>query len=145
MQGSMIWSVLPGKISANGVSQVHAPDCGRDHMSTRTLSKLRSYQVWYLRFPHLQVQSTRTCLQLSSPPFLPSFSAQFPLPLHVNDMARLSRFGALLVGIASFATALYQNGSVIAPCDSPLYCYGDILRQIELAQPFTDSKTFVDL
>lgn len=43
------------------------------------------------------------------------------------------------------ATALYQNGSVIAPCDSPLYCQGEILRQIELARPFEDSKLYVDL
>lgn len=41
--------------------------------------------------------------------------------------------------------ALFENGSVIAPCDSPLYCQGDILRQIELARPYADSKTFVDL
>ncbi|KAI1086157.1 glycoside hydrolase family 37 protein [Rostrohypoxylon terebratum] len=40
---------------------------------------------------------------------------------------------------------LYQNGSTISPCDSPLYCQGDVLKQIELAQPFSDSKTFVDL
>ncbi|KAI0899321.1 glycoside hydrolase family 37 protein [Annulohypoxylon nitens] len=40
---------------------------------------------------------------------------------------------------------LYQNGSAVSPCDSPLYCQGDVLKQIELAQPFSDSKTFVDL
>jgi alpha,alpha-trehalase len=51
---------------------------------------------------------------------------------------------ALLAG-AQLATALYQNGSIIAPCDSPIYCYGDLLREIELARPFSDSKTFVDL
>lgn len=51
---------------------------------------------------------------------------------------------ALLAG-AQLATALYTNGSVIAPCDSPIYCYGDLLREIELARPFADSKTFVDL
>lgn len=51
---------------------------------------------------------------------------------------------ALLAGV-QLASALYQNGSVIAPCDSPIYCYGDLLREIELARPFTDSKTFVDL
>ncbi|KAH6612084.1 Six-hairpin glycosidase-like protein [Boeremia exigua] len=51
---------------------------------------------------------------------------------------------ALLAG-AQLASALYQNGSVIAPCDSPIYCYGDLLREIELARPFSDSKTFVDL
>ncbi|PTB62595.1 glycoside hydrolase family 37 protein [Trichoderma citrinoviride] len=43
------------------------------------------------------------------------------------------------------AHALYINGSVIAPCDSPIYCHGDILREIELAHPFSDSKTFVDM
>ncbi|ORY09166.1 Six-hairpin glycosidase-like protein [Clohesyomyces aquaticus] len=54
----------------------------------------------------------------------------------------------LALGIAAFlaraplSAALYQNGSVIAPCDSPIYCYGDILKQIELARPFEDSKTF---
>ncbi|KAL7628200.1 hypothetical protein AAE478_002398 [Parahypoxylon ruwenzoriense] len=41
--------------------------------------------------------------------------------------------------------SLYQNGSSFSPCDSPLYCRGDILKQIELARPFSDSKTFVDL
>lgn len=47
--------------------------------------------------------------------------------------------------LAPGATALYINGSVTAPCDSPLYCHGDILKAIELAQPFSDSKTFVDM
>ena len=51
---------------------------------------------------------------------------------------------AFLAGV-QFASALYQNGSIIAPCDSPIYCYGDLLREIELARPFSDSKTFVDL
>jgi alpha,alpha-trehalase len=51
---------------------------------------------------------------------------------------------ALIAG-AHTAAALYINGSIIAPCDSPLYCYGDLLREIELARPFADSKTFVDL
>lgn len=42
---------------------------------------------------------------------------------------------------------IYVNSSsgVIAPCDSPLYCQGPILQAIELARPFTDSKTYVDL
>lgn len=43
--------------------------------------------------------------------------------------------------------ALYfdnQTG-VLAPCDSQIFCYGPLLRDIELAQPFDDSKTFVDL
>lgn len=54
------------------------------------------------------------------------------------------------MGVAALASTplvhgLYQNGSSITPCDSPLYCRGDILKQIELARPFSDSKTFVDL
>jgi alpha,alpha-trehalase len=56
----------------------------------------------------------------------------------------LSLTSALLAGVP-LATALFINGSVIAPCDSPIYCYGDLLREIELARPFEDSKTFVDL
>lgn len=50
----------------------------------------------------------------------------------------------LLAGLPLVA-ALYQNGSVTAPCDSPLYCQGEILNAIQLAAPFDDSKTFVDL
>ena len=46
---------------------------------------------------------------------------------------------------ATTANALYKNGSVTAPCDSPVYCHGEILKQIQLAKPFDDSKTFVDM
>lgn len=46
---------------------------------------------------------------------------------------------------AVLVSALYESGDVIAPCDSPIYCQGDVLREIELARPFADSKTFVDL
>ncbi|KAI4870413.1 glycoside hydrolase family 37 protein [Hypoxylon rubiginosum] len=61
-------------------------------------------------------------------------------------MAGLQRVTALLVLASSIAVhGLYQNGSAFAPCDSPLYCQGEVLKQIELAQPFSDSKTFVDL
>ena len=60
-------------------------------------------------------------------------------------MASLRRIAALVVASASAVHALYINGSVIAPCDSPIYCHGDILKEIELAHPFTDSKTFVDM
>lgn len=51
--------------------------------------------------------------------------------------------GALF--LAQPVSALFNNGTVIAPCDSVLYCYGDILKGIELAAPFSDSKTFVDM
>ncbi|KAK3943753.1 glycoside hydrolase family 37 protein [Diplogelasinospora grovesii] len=47
--------------------------------------------------------------------------------------------------LASTADAIYINGSVRAACDSPLYCQGEILKAIQLAHPFSDSKTFVDM
>ncbi|PSN69524.1 trehalose [Corynespora cassiicola Philippines] len=52
---------------------------------------------------------------------------------------------AAALAASPIVSALYENGSVIAPCDSPIYCHGDLLREIELARPFEDSKTFVDL
>jgi hypothetical protein len=30
-------------------------------------------------------------------------------------------------------------------CDSPIYCEGPILKTVQLAQLFDDSKTFVDM
>ena len=57
-------------------------------------------------------------------------------------------FALSLLAVALFvprAAALYINGTTVAPCNSPLYCYGNILHEIQLAHPFTDSKTFVDL
>ncbi|KAH6660296.1 trehalase [Truncatella angustata] len=50
-----------------------------------------------------------------------------------------------LAAVPACVHGLYVNGSVITPCDSPIYCQGEILKQIELAKPFSDSKTFVDL
>ena len=60
-------------------------------------------------------------------------------------MAAGKKLAAVLASLPSFAGALYVNGSVTAPCDSPLYCHGQILKSIELASPFEDSKTFVDM
>jgi alpha,alpha-trehalase len=60
-------------------------------------------------------------------------------------LQRLTAAAAALLAGASPALAIYRDGSTITPCDSPVYCHGEILKQIELAQPFTDSKTFVDM
>jgi alpha,alpha-trehalase len=60
------------------------------------------------------------------------------------NLARVS-FAVVSLTILPLVSSLYHNGSVIAPCDSPIYCHGDLLREIELARPFADSKTFVDL
>ncbi|KAH0595009.1 hypothetical protein MHUMG1_07308 [Metarhizium humberi] len=59
-------------------------------------------------------------------------------------MKNLGRLVAVLAATPA-VTAIYINGSVIAPCDSPLYCHGNLLKEIELARPFADSKTFVDM
>ncbi|KAI1020081.1 hypothetical protein LB503_006342 [Fusarium chuoi] len=59
-----------------------------------------------------------------------------PSPRHI---------AAALAASATTVSALYVNGTVVAPCDSPIYCHGEILEQVELAQPFSDSKTFVDM
>ncbi len=54
--------------------------------------------------------------------------------------------GAVVAALSATAvTAIFDNGSVIAPCDSPIYCMGDLLKEIQLARPFEDSKTFVDM
>ncbi|KKY16058.1 putative glycoside hydrolase family 37 protein [Diplodia seriata] len=50
-----------------------------------------------------------------------------------------------LVALAASAASLYVNGNVTAPCDSPIYCHGELLKAVQLAAPFSDSKTFVDL
>ncbi|KAF2963122.1 hypothetical protein GQX73_g10454 [Xylaria multiplex] len=60
-------------------------------------------------------------------------------------MQRLATTAAVLLAGVSPACALFQNGSTFTPCDSPIYCRGELLKQVELARPFSDSKTFVDL
>ncbi|KAG7108834.1 Trehalase like protein [Verticillium longisporum] len=61
-------------------------------------------------------------------------------------MTLLSKSVVALAAAAPLARAqLFRNGSVIAPCDSAIYCHGEILSQIQLARPFEDSKTFVDM
>ncbi len=60
-------------------------------------------------------------------------------------MALLRLISASMAMFLPIAHALYTNGSVTAPCDSPLYCQGEILKAIQLAHPFSDSKTFVDM
>lgn len=53
---------------------------------------------------------------------------------------------ALIAATAPVTTrALYTDGNITVPCDSPIYCYGELLHEVELARPFSDSKTFVDM
>jgi len=52
-----------------------------------------------------------------------------------------------LTAAAQPAHALFvdSKGNITAACDSPIYCYGELLHSVSLAQPFKDSKTFVDM
>ncbi|XP_015513506.1 trehalase isoform X1 [Neodiprion lecontei] len=38
-----------------------------------------------------------------------------------------------------------EESSRPPPCDSPIYCYGDILHTVQTNSIYTDSKTFVDM
>lgn len=61
-------------------------------------------------------------------------------------MAMFTRTLAAFAALAPLAQGqLFQNGTITAPCDSPIYCHGEILSAIQLARPFSDSKTFVDM
>ncbi|KAH7128324.1 trehalase precursor [Dendryphion nanum] len=60
-------------------------------------------------------------------------------------MRSTSAYYLLFPAIVPLASSIYTQGNVTAPCDSPIYCYGELLREIQLAQPFVDSKTFVDM
>lgn len=50
-----------------------------------------------------------------------------------------------LVANSSGLNGIFYHGGDIAPCGSPLYCYGPVLEEIQLAKPFVDSKTYVDM
>lgn len=52
---------------------------------------------------------------------------------------------AIAALLPALVSGLYQNASTVAPCNSTLYCHGEILKAIQLASPFSDSKTFVDM
>ncbi|KAK4231814.1 glycoside hydrolase [Podospora fimiseda] len=61
-------------------------------------------------------------------------------------MRPLARTAVTILSLlGASTTALYLEGEIIAPCDSPIYCHGDLLKDVELARPFSDSKTFVDM
>lgn len=47
------------------------------------------------------------------------------------------------LALAAVASALQAQDSFT--CDSPIYCDGDILKTVQLARIFPDSKTFVDM
>lgn len=91
----------------------------------------------------LSTVSKRARARISSPhqksELLHSISGINPIP------PKMPNKRLFVASLAATATAIYINGSVVAPCDSPIYCHGQILKEIELARPFADSKTFVDM
>ncbi|KAI1115170.1 Six-hairpin glycosidase-like protein [Nemania sp. NC0429] len=62
----------------------------------------------------------------------------------VQRLAAAAAAAVFLAGVSP-VWALFQTGSTFTPCDSPVYCHGELLKQVELARPFADSKTFVDM
>ncbi|XP_056334954.1 trehalase [Danio aesculapii] len=51
----------------------------------------------------------------------------------------------LIVTIIS-STLLFSFGdALLAPCDSQIYCTGEVLRQVQMAKLFDDDKYFVDM
>lgn len=44
------------------------------------------------------------------------------------------------------STLLFSSGdALLAPCDSQIYCTGEVLRQVQMAKLFDDDKYFVDM
>lgn len=58
---------------------------------------------------------------------------------------RLTAFPSCLLYIAASTTTLTLAAEAIYTCDSPIYCDGPLLRTVQLARLFKDSKTFVDM
>ena len=53
--------------------------------------------------------------------------------------------GALLAQVALVSVSAIQNNGDNYSCNSPIYCEGPILKTVQLARIFPDSKTFVDM
>lgn len=47
------------------------------------------------------------------------------------------------LALAAVVSAIQKQDSL--SCDSPIYCDGDLLKTVQLARIFADSKTFVDM
>lgn len=56
----------------------------------------------------------------------------------------MSLFKFLFLISFLFNIDLGSSGTLPPPCESPIYCYGDLLHTVQLASIFNDSKTFVD-
>ena len=57
---------------------------------------------------------------------------------------RYSTLQSCLLYIAA-STTITSAIDAIYTCDSPIYCDGPLLRTVQLARLFKDSKTFVDM
>lgn len=58
----------------------------------------------------------------------------------------ISKF--LLCGLLFFPAVKLQtttNSNTSKTCDSPIYCEGPLLKTVQLAGLYPDSKTFVDM
>ena len=53
---------------------------------------------------------------------------------------------AILSALNAVADSSSNSDSIMTlTCDSPIYCSGDLLHTVQLAEIYSDSKTFVDM
>ncbi|KAJ1883267.1 hypothetical protein H4R99_000590 [Coemansia sp. RSA 1722] len=56
----------------------------------------------------------------------------------------LARLSLTSLCVAALLSLEAVNALIKPACDSPIYCYGDILHAVQMARLFADDKTFVD-
>lgn len=59
-----------------------------------------------------------------------------------KTMLWMSLFMILAVDAATISNLTTKTSLT---CDSPIYCSGDLLKTVQLAEIYSDSKTFVDM
>lgn len=55
------------------------------------------------------------------------------------------RYLLFLLYVAAFTLGVHSAAEDPQPCDSPIYCYGELLKTVQLKRIYNDSKTFVDM
>lgn len=47
--------------------------------------------------------------------------------------------------LVALVQVVYAHDSIPVSCNSPIYCEGPLLKTVQLARLYDDSKTFVDM
>jgi hypothetical protein len=64
------------------------------------------------------------------------------LVLPFKTILWMSLFMIVAVDAATISNSTAKSSLT---CDSPIYCSGDLLKTVQLAEIYSDSKTFVDM